>query len=461
MSRSYHTTRRHLDEARRRDESDVKRRLASIERLKEQLETKRRSKRHAILERRDRAVPAITPIEAIAVVTTSDLPYVHFPASATDVRVILSMLPRGTADNLKQIVLDLGDKWMPCDASEECDSQPDPFAGRQGYEILPGVFVARILGQYLPVRRKVQIAGYIYDPALADRAMWEVYLRLHMLMTFVHEIAHHWDFTCRIPRGRWRGDDKEKVEVYAEAVTHQWIPTYIIPYIEREYANDVGRLRTWMRNTAGVEIPLVILAGDVRTTAKNGRVLISAAVFNTAGAFQEFASAIIRGEETTAARLQFARDLHYSDEYGLAKDIIGTILVANPSHAEALTLLGDILEHEGQHDIALQLAIQVLTLNADYADAMRVAADGYLGLSKWKELAAIAETLLQKADNPHDRSMALGYRARAQMELGNLTAAMADIDESGKGPRSFQRRAEKLRVRLTEIQNMNENDDAA
>jgi len=452
MSRSYHTTRRHLRETQRFDESDTKRRAAGIEKLRKELEAKRRTKTHTKRERHDRDVPAVTPVDAIPITVDRKSAFVHFPASATDLRAILAILPRGTADNLKQIEMSLGDKWMPNEELQQYHEQPqvDPFVGRHGYEMFPGVFRPLVLGRYFPARKKIEVYGHVFDPAVAERPIWKLYLRLHMLMTFMHEVAHHWDLTCRVARGRWRGDDEEKVEVYAEKVQFQWISSYLLPYLERAYPEDVTRLRMWMKQWIGVEVPLTILAGDVRATAKNGCISVNATFFNTASAFEQCVSAILRGEDPTTTRLQFARDLHYADHYDLAKAIIETVLARDPGNVEALTLKGDILEHEEEYEQSLQLAMQALAIDSDYSDAMELAADAYIGLAKWQELAAIAEKLVEKSADQADRIRAIEYRARARLELGDQQSAFEDIEVLAKESKWSERRAERLRCKLLE-----------
>ena len=273
MARSYHTTKGHLADAQRFNESDAKRRAANIERLRKQLEVKHRAKIHIQRERHNQVVPPATPVNSIPIALSCDSDFLHFPASEADLRAILEALPIGVADGLAQIELSLGDKWSLENgrdiAEYEEQPEPDPYVGRPGYETLPGVFQPRVLGRYLPDRKKIEIYGYVYDAALADRSLWEFYLRLHMLRTFVHETAHHWDFTSRLSRGRWRGDNKDKIEVYAEAAQQKWISTYVVPYLLNAYPADWDHLRTWMKNQIGAEIPLLISGWRCASFGKN------------------------------------------------------------------------------------------------------------------------------------------------------------------------------------------------
>ena len=44
---------------------------------------------------------------------------------------------------------------------------------------------------YFPLSATIRLYAYVYDAALPNREMLEVYLRLRMLSTLLHEIAHH------------------------------------------------------------------------------------------------------------------------------------------------------------------------------------------------------------------------------------------------------------------------------
>ena len=190
--------------------------------------------------------------------------------------------------------------------------------------------------------------------------MWELLLRLHMLTAFIHEVAHHYDFTFRVDRGRWRFDDIEKIEIYAESVQHEWITAYVIPYIVQAHPGEFEQLRAWMKTHVGVEVPLELLIGEVRTRTSGGVVNAEAAFFNTGRAFEAMLRHLADGMEPAEARLQFARDLHYACVYDLPQRIIDFVLEAAPHNAEALSLRGDILAHRERYDAAIEAAMEAL-----------------------------------------------------------------------------------------------------
>ena len=274
-----------------------------------------------------------------------------------------------------------------------------------------------------------------------------------MLMTFVHEVAHHCDFTGRIARGRWRGDRREKAEHYAESVEQTWVTSCVIPYIEKAYSNEVRDLRSWMRSQIGVEIPIELLAGDVRATARNGGVWVNATFFNTARAFEEFVTALSKEAEPLKARLHLARDLHYADLYDMAQEIVTTVLRAEPQNSEALTLRADILDHQERHEEALQIALQVLRTSPDHEDAAKVAADAYEALKQWANLREMASRLLLRQKKGWPSRRLHQQRALACIELGDFAAAETDIAELEADKRPIRPMIERLKARLQERRN--------
>src|SRR5207302_1223034 len=86
--------------------------------------------------------------------------------------------------------------------------------------------------------------AFVVDPALADRPLWELLLRLWALSTFVHEVAHHDDEMRRTARGRWHLEPCEKAEDYAIALQAEWTRDVVVPYLERTYPATATRSRS-------------------------------------------------------------------------------------------------------------------------------------------------------------------------------------------------------------------------
>ncbi len=357
MSRSFHTTRRHLKEAEKLSYSNEEKRAVSIEKLKEDLQKKRGAKRQ-VLEQRNEGYPVVisTPVETIPIEVCDSSEYLHYPASAEDIRILLNAMPSGIADGLSRIRLCLGaDRQYPPEEPWATELEVDPYLGRNGYEFLSGIYVGRCVGTYSPHNAEIWLHGYIYSPDLANRSMLELYLRLHMLMVFVHEIGHHHDFTFRIARGRWRGDNPDNVEIYAERMQHLWLADYIIPFLQTKYAQELEEFNTWIKAHAGVEVPIEILIGDPRSTAKNGLIMLSS-FFDTGEAFRSFVNNVLAGKDLIEARLDFADELHMAEKYDLALKIIELVLSEKPNDVEAIALKAEIYGHLEKYDLAIQLA---------------------------------------------------------------------------------------------------------
>lgn len=95
--------------------------------------------------------------------------------------------------------------------------------------------------------------------------------------------------------------------MYAEHREHEWTSSHILPYLENKYPQDMAQLRAWLRQTLGVEIPVTLLAGEVRATGKNGGIRISS-FFSTSSAFEDLVESVAKGEDLMKTRLQFARE---------------------------------------------------------------------------------------------------------------------------------------------------------
>ena len=215
MSRSIHATRAELERERLWRWSDPLVRRKRLREVARALAKKRCIKEEV---RRERAGDAVAPrsvpldVTALPVHVLDQGEWIHHPATEADVRAILRALPPGTADGLTgvELLLGAGAQRPSARELEFGDIVEDP-TGRLAIERLPGVFEGICLGVYNPSRARIRLFAYVHDPLLSERAPFGPYLKLRMLATLVHEVAHHFDLRRRVARGRWRADDEEKV----------------------------------------------------------------------------------------------------------------------------------------------------------------------------------------------------------------------------------------------------------
>lgn len=429
MSRSIHTTRHNIEEMKCWNFSDSERRKRLIVELEEQAAIKRRTKRRVKEDRSCFEMP-LQPVdvEQIPIVVNDTGKYIHYPASPDDIRSVMRLLPIGVMDGASRIELCLGADYQNIESSLYNDNE-DPYTGRIGCEVLPDVYCGRCQAIYTTGESRIRLFAYVYDLDMPDRSMWECCLRLEMLSSFVHEVAHHYDFMMRVARGRWRMDDHDKAEIYAESIQHDWVEDYIVSYIKQAYSEQVKNLDDWIQYYGGASVSLLQIAGDPRTTAKNGLINISKAWFSISSAIGNLAKSVANGESLPQTRLGFARDLHYSELYELALQIIDDVLAENPDDLEALTLKADIYEHQEQHQEARVLAESAVQKDDSCEDAWRVLVNVYEEINNWQGLQDATTILIDKAKlGAIPKSSMLLSRARAKFELGDSAGALADLD---------------------------------
>jgi tetratricopeptide (TPR) repeat protein len=428
MSRRIHRTRRDYDEAKERVYADAEERAAHLEQILEDLSTKRRIKGQVQAERRrgDEPLPPTAP-ETIPVQVREQGEYVQYPASVEDIRAVMCRLPAGVLDGLHSVELCLGledqqrgpERWV-----EEPDV--DPFVGRLGVECWPGVYSGRVLGVCHRTPARIRLLAYLYDRDMPDRDLKELYLRLQMLSTFVHEVAHHYDFTVRVARGRWLADDVEKLEIYAENEQHEWVQACVIPYLEAAYPEEVQALAAWIARYGGISLSLALLAGDPRTSvAGNGIKLF----FPIKGAFENLVTNVSKGEGSTATRIEFARELHFGENYAESLTILRGVLADHPEHPEALTLQADIAVHHEEYDLAEALCARALAVDETCLDAWHVLTDVHWERRDWDQILLTATRAVSLSEaGGYDWRRSLSNRARAHLELGNFEELHADIE---------------------------------
>jgi tetratricopeptide (TPR) repeat protein len=384
----------------------------------EDLDRKRLIKRLVSEERRrPRERAQVVASEAIPISVRDLGPFVHYPASANDVRAVLSRLPLGIAVGIGSIELCLAE------GPEEPERSVDPFLGRLDNEFVPGIFGGAVLGRYRPNGSTIQLFGYLYDPSRADREIVDLYLRLKMLATFVHEVAHHDDFSARTGRRQWRAEDSYGREVYAEAMQYAWTQDCVVPYLEEAYPLQVAELRRWVDAYGGISLPLGDLAGDPRTT---GGIDGERLFFSVDVAFESLLSMVARGERPPATQVQFATELHWgtNDEDALA--VVARVLAEYPGNASALALLADISLDQGRVDEAQEIAQALLVRNEENTEALRVIRDVARLRGDWPGmLAAVARLLASQGQPSWWVSSNLELQVRGLIELGEFARAEA------------------------------------
>jgi len=390
-----------------------------------------------------------TPIEAIPIQEFEAARHYHYPANAEHVRGVLRNLPGGIADGLEAVELRAGVEYQREFAAEDesSGSEPDPLTGRQAVELMPGVFTPPVLGCYLPARSQIYLFAYVYDLGIANLEIIEFYIRLQMLSTFVHEVAHHFDFTSRVDRDRWRADDREKCEIYAENVQHEWLAKYVIPYLETSSADQSAQLQRWLRAHVGTEVPLRLLAGDPRSTTRDGKIFVTT-LFNTSRAFEDLVTAVTQEQPKEIIRIDFARNLHFAEEYDVPDRILQAVLHDNPRNADAIALSADIAEHRHEDSRAIELAERALAIDRSNGDALRVLTLVFERTSNWQRLFQTARRLLnERWDDMHDVVWALECCARARFHQGRLDKFEVIVAElESLDSRMAKRSLKRLRV---------------
>jgi tetratricopeptide (TPR) repeat protein len=294
----------------------------------------------------------------------------------------------------------------------------------------------------------LRINAYVCRQDALDPIPVGFYLRMCMLMTLVHEVAHHYDFFSRTGRGRWLADARDKVEIYAERVEHDWFSKYVVPCLMRDYPDQWQAFNKWTREEVGLELPVEVLLGDPRTTAR-GNGIILRAFFNTGRAFQEFLATVQRGGDLQKARLDLAQDLHYAEHYEPALHIIDLLMRAHKDNIDARVLQADIFNHMGRYEEALNISRQVLQREPRWVAALETQIDAWMGLGEYhRGIQGIDKLMGIIRKEPHEVVRWQMEKAEALVELGQYTEAetlLTSIEELVGGRRLWRRRIERLR----------------
>ncbi|HEU4557020.1 MAG TPA: tetratricopeptide repeat protein [Longimicrobium sp.] len=453
MSRSYHATHARLHRLEKEDVSNPKAKAHAVDLTRAELRQKRRTRRMArALRLRHGHAP--TPVDSIRVRSEGGGRYVHYPASADDVREVLRRLPRGVTDGLANVVLRLGKEAAEeMEAKADFPSERDPFTGRAGGQRYPGVWSGRILGRYRAWATEIELYGYVFDPAHPDRDVWMPLLRLEALATLAHEVAHHHDHTCRVARGRWIAGYEEVVERYAEAMQHRWTHEVIVPYLRERYAGEVARLERWVEHHGGIAIPFERLVDDPRVTGHGGLVHATRAVWSIRQAISGMLEEIDRGEPAWRVRLHFGRELHYLDRFDEALRVIDGVLAERPHEREARLDRADVLSHLGRNAEALELARALAAENGDCDAAWHIGMDAAEALGAWNEALNAATRRIDLARREGGPvSYAILQRGLLRLSSGDIVGARAELELAERSGRVARLEANRLRRRIENVE---------
>jgi tetratricopeptide (TPR) repeat protein len=433
MSRSIHVTRQIIACARRFRYANRERHAALLDDLEARHLRKRRMK-WAMRQQLSPVQFPGAPVTADEVAVSFDRrnPFTRYPASEADLRAVLGRLPIGAIDGLNGISLSLGGEYQR-EQAEEWNEQ-DTVVGRFGHERLPGAYGGLVLGVCFWDARLIQIYGFVSANPLEKP--WALYLRLHMLSTLVHEVAHHEDHMKGWARDRWTGDDEHKTEWYAESRQLLWVETVVIPYLEETYPTEVALLEDWMREHIGLVLPLRVLAGDARIRAKkHGMYYWRNTLGGSDDAFEQCVRAIDAGQDNTEARLELAVDLHRAEELDYAQNIITHILVEHPNHVPALIRKGWICREQKSYEESLETLEHANRLEPANNEVLEELAQTCADMGFWdRVLALTAEAMHTFPEHPvrRDAITRRGVRLlqeRAYIALGEFTKAQEIIAE--------------------------------
>lgn len=422
MSRSIHTTRKHLHELEGADFASREERQRRVDHARQALVRKGAVKSQVLGSRTPRhMLEAPSGVESIPVEVRDEGEFVHYPASAEDVRAVLRLLPPGTLDGLNRVVQCLGAEYQQeFVEAEEGYGGPDPLLGRLGSDSLPGVYVGTCLGTYFQHDASIWLYAYVYHAANEpDRELRELYLRLQMLETLVHEVAHHWDRTSCDARGRWVDRPEGKSEWSARKRAYQWMQQFVIPYLEQNYPAATRALVEWVGRHGGVALPLSRLVDHPNET-----------IFYTEGAIESLFSAVDSGPSSREARLDFAHDLRLAERDDDALQSVAAVLADQPDDIKARTLQANIYKHQERYELAERIAGGIVAEDPAYSDAWVVLMDVYRAEGRWRELESAATHAIELRKAAGGRPVsALCERACARIELGDLTGAASDLQE--------------------------------
>jgi hypothetical protein len=376
----------------------ARRNVATQRRLKKLVRQRRRGS--------DPAVPV--DVTATPIVERDAGTHVRHPASAEDLREILRRLPR-RPEGLGRIELCLGG------AGRGKRSEVDPYTGSPGHELVPGVFAPEVRGHYRERSGALRLHAYVYagEPA----PFIAMYLRLRVLVTFVHELAHHHDFAFRIQGDRWRMDDRKKTESFARRLGFEYATSCVLPYLAERYPAEHAALVDWIALHAGIALPLDLLVDDRESDEGYDASMVD-------HGFCELVRECAAGDPTSG-RIGLAICLHLAGHDAYSETMARALLAGDPDDRNGLLLCATIAARRGEFEPAEAMLGRLRLRNPEDATAWHELALVLRAQSAWERLADLASDEIIRGGKLE--LTALHHRARASIMLGRWDTVTGDI----------------------------------
>lgn len=380
MSRSIHTTWKDYWEKRRYQYSDREQQANELDEIRQALIRKRAIKKQRKAERKSPLADPLPPVagESVQITIRDQGEYIHYPLTEGDLRAVLEILPPGIADGLMSITFCLGEEYMRGNDPDDPNPDVDPYTGRIGSEnSIPGIFFPPVLGSYDYQTNRIFIYAYVYDRNSLNTLLFETYLKLRMLNTFLHELAHHEDTQRRIARGRWLGAYDTRAEDYAYRRQEELVSESLEALLYDRYSTEMSALSSWIKTHGGYSVP-------IREIIKGG------IVFTVAEAVEDLFDNVLNSRSASEIKYRFANYLHYAAHYEEALTILQALLTADPQNLEAKTLMADIYRHQKDYDRAESAAEEVLSEDPDNEESIFVLSEVYFAGERWPKLIEVA-----------------------------------------------------------------------
>lgn len=294
-------------------------------------------------------------------------------------------------------------------------SSVDPYTSSPGHELVPGVFAPEVRGRYRERDGALRLHAYVYagEPA----PFIAMYLRLRVLVTFVHELAHHHDFAFRIRGDRWRMDDRRKTESFARRLGFEYATGCVLPYVAERYPAEHAALVDWIAQHAGVALPLELLVDDRESDEGYDAGIVD-------HGFCELVRACAAGDPRPG-RIALAVCLHLAGHDAYCEPIARALLAGDPDGRDGLLLCAAIAARRGELAAAEAMLGRLRLRNPRDAAAWRELAHVLRAQSAWERLAELASE--ERIDGGELELAALHHRARASILLGRWDAVTEDI----------------------------------